>query len=128
MATRIRLRRMGRKKQPAYRIVVIEKQTAREGPYIESLGHYDPRTNPATIDVKADRVRHWLTEGATPSDTVRSLLKRAGVFTETVPAEAAPSATVPAEAAPSATASAEAAPSATASAEAPSADAGPAEE
>lgn len=123
MATRIRLRRMGRKKQPAYRIVVTEKQTAREGPYIESLGHYDPRTNPATIDVKADRVRHWLTEGATPSDTVRSLLKRAGVFTETAPVQTAPVETAPAETAP-----AEAAPSETASAEAPSADAGPAEE
>ena len=80
MATRIRLRRMGRKKQPTYRIVVAERLAARDGQFIETLGHYDPRTEPVTIHVDADRAKHWLSEGATPSDTVRSLLKKAGVF------------------------------------------------
>ncbi len=80
MATRIRLRRMGRKKQPSYRIVVAERLAARDGQFIETLGHYDPRTEPVTIHVDADRAKHWLSEGATPSDTVRSLLKKAGVF------------------------------------------------
>jgi small subunit ribosomal protein S16 len=80
MATRIRLRRVGRKKQPSYRIVVIEKQNAREGSFVELLGHYDPRTEPATIKVDQDKARAWLAKGATPSDTVRSLLKKVGVF------------------------------------------------
>ena len=83
MATRIRLRRMGRKKQPTYRIVVAERLAARDGQFIETLGHYDPRTEPVTIHVDADRAKHWLSEGATPSDTVRSLLKKAGVFSTT---------------------------------------------
>lgn len=80
MATRIRLRRVGRKKQPSYRIVVIDKQKARDGRFVELLGHYDPRTEPATIRVDQDKARAWLAKGATPSDTVRSLLKKAGVF------------------------------------------------
>jgi small subunit ribosomal protein S16 len=80
MATRIRLRRVGRKKQPSYRIVVIDKQKAREGSFVELLGHYDPRTEPATITVDQDKARAWLAKGATPSDTVRSLLKKVGVF------------------------------------------------
>lgn len=80
MATRIRLRRVGRKKQPFYRIVVADKQRAREGRIVETLGHYNPRSEPATIEVDADRARAWLAQGATPSDTVRSLLKKAGVF------------------------------------------------
>lgn len=85
MATRIRLRRMGRRHQPAYRIVITDKSAARDGRFIESVGHYDPLTNPATIKVDADRARHWLSVGATPSDTVRSLLKKAGVFDAPAP-------------------------------------------
>jgi small subunit ribosomal protein S16 len=80
MATRIRLRRVGRKKQPTYRIVVAERTAAREGRFIETLGHYNPRTQPATLEVDAARAQHWIAEGATASDTVRSLLKSAGVF------------------------------------------------
>ena len=101
MATRIRLRRMGRKKQPTYRIVVAERLAARDGQFIETLGHYDPRTEPVTIHVDADRAKHWLSEGATPSDTVRSLLKKAGVFSkeEATPEPATPE-PAPAEAAP----------------------------
>lgn len=83
MATRIRLRRVGRRHQPAYRIVVTDKASSRDGRFIETLGHYNPLTDPATINVKIDRARHWLSAGATPSDTVRSLLKRAGVFATT---------------------------------------------
>lgn len=82
MATRIRLRRMGRKKKPAYRIVVAEKQVARNGRFIETLGHYNPRTEPTTLAIDLDRARQWLQQGATPSDTVRSLFKKAGVFSE----------------------------------------------
>jgi small subunit ribosomal protein S16 len=80
MATRIRLRRVGRKKQPVYRIVVTDRQKARDGRSVETLGHYDPSTEPATVHVDVDKARAWLAQGATPSETVRSILKRAGVF------------------------------------------------
>jgi small subunit ribosomal protein S16 len=80
MATRIRLRRVGQKGQPEYRIVVAERSKARNGRVIETLGHYNPRTEPPTITVDAEKARAWLAKGATPSDTVRSLLKKAGVF------------------------------------------------
>jgi len=80
MATRIRLRRTGRKKQPEYRIVVAEKTDARDGRFVETIGHYNPRSEPVTIQVDVERARAWLAKGATPSDTVHSLLKRAGVF------------------------------------------------
>ena len=72
MATRIRLRRVGRKKQPLYRIVVTDRQKARDGLSVETLGHYNPRTEPATIQVDVERARAWLAQGATPSETVRS--------------------------------------------------------
>lgn len=80
MATRIRLSRVGRKKQPSYRIVVIDKQKARDGRFVELLGHYDPQTEPVTIKVDQEKALAWLAKGATPSETVRSLLKKAGVF------------------------------------------------
>jgi small subunit ribosomal protein S16 len=80
MATRIRLRRVGRKKKPAYRIVVADKAAPRDGRFLETIGHYDPLTEPATVEVQVERARHWIGVGATPSDTVKSLLKRAGVF------------------------------------------------
>jgi small subunit ribosomal protein S16 len=80
MATRIRLRRVGRKKQPEFRIVVAEHTNARDGRSIETLGHYRPREKPAVIQVDAERARAWLAQGARPTETVRSLLKRAGVF------------------------------------------------
>lgn len=86
MATRIRLRRVGRKKQPEYRIVVAESTTARNGRVVETLGHYNPRSKPETITVDAEKARAWLGKGATPSETVRSLFKKAGVFD--TPAEA----------------------------------------
>lgn len=83
MATRIRLRRVGRKGQPEYRIVVAERTKARGGAFVETLGHYNPRANPMVLTVDAERARYWLAQGATPSDTVRSLLRRAGVFAAT---------------------------------------------
>ncbi len=89
MAIRIRLRRVGRKKQPEYRIVVAESTSARDGRFVETLGHYNPRVNPPVISVDRDKARQWLAKGATPSDTVRSLLKKAGVFAEATAAGAA---------------------------------------
>jgi small subunit ribosomal protein S16 len=86
MATRIRLRRTGRKKQPEYRIVVAEKSDARDGRFVETIGHYNPRTEPVTIKVDIERARTWIAQGATPSETVRSLLKQAGVFQADTPA------------------------------------------
>jgi small subunit ribosomal protein S16 len=80
MATRIRLRRVGRKKQPEYRIVVAEQSAARNGRFIETIGHYRPRETPAVIHVDGERARAWLAHGATPSVTVRSLFKKAGVY------------------------------------------------
>lgn len=83
MATRIRLRRVGRKKQPEFRIVVAEHTSPRDGRFIETLGHYRPRERPAVIQVDAARARTWLAQGARPTETVRSLLKQAGVFAGT---------------------------------------------
>jgi len=81
MATRIRLRRVGRKKVPVYRIVVADKEAARNGRFIETIGTYDPRaedTKQVTIDV--EKAKAWLAKGATASETVGSLLKKAGVL------------------------------------------------
>ena len=82
MATRIRLRRVGRKKVPLYRIVVADKESPRDGRFIEIIGTYDPRGATAAdkVQVDADKARRWLANGATPSDTVQSLLKKAGVY------------------------------------------------
>ena len=80
MAATIRLKRMGRKKQPYYRIVVADESAPRDGPSIEMLGVYNPRTNPAALRVDAARAIYWLNEGAKPSDTVRSLFRRAGIW------------------------------------------------
>lgn len=95
MATRIRLRRVGRKKQPEYRIVVAESTAARDGRFVDTLGHYKPREQPAVIQVDAERARAWLAKGALPTETVRSLLKQAGVFAK--PDAAAAAARAPTE-------------------------------
>lgn len=73
---RIRLSRVGKRKQPAYRVVVIDQRKARNSAYVEVVGHYDPRRQPATITLKGDRIQYWLGKGAQPSDTVRSFLRR----------------------------------------------------
>jgi len=71
----IRLARFGAKKKPTYRVVVIEKDRARDGLAIEVVGYYDPRKQPAVVELKQDRIEHWLKVGAKPSDTVARLLK-----------------------------------------------------
>ena len=71
----IRLARTGAKKQPHYRVVVIEKDRARDGRFVEIVGHYNPRKNPAEIVLKRERIEYWLRHGAQPSDTVRSFLR-----------------------------------------------------
>ena len=80
MATRIRLRRMGRRGQSHFRIVVADQKSPRDGRFVATIGHYNPRTNPAELKVNADQALAWLAKGATPTDTVRSLLKKAGVL------------------------------------------------
>ena len=72
---RIRLARTGAKKQVSYRIVVIDRERARNGRFVEIVGHYNPRRNPVELTVKQDRVQYWLSRGAQPSETVRSFLK-----------------------------------------------------
>jgi small subunit ribosomal protein S16 len=80
MATRIRLRRMGRRGQSYFRIVVADQKSPRDGRFVATIGHYNPRTDPAEIKVNTDQAQAWLAKGAKPTDTVRSLLKKAGVF------------------------------------------------
>lgn len=73
---RIRLRRMGAKKKPFYRIVVADKQSPRDGRFIEVIGTYDPLTEPETVELQVDRATHWLSHGAQPSDAVARMLRR----------------------------------------------------
>jgi len=80
MATKIRLRRMGAKKRPFYRIVVADARSPRDGKFIEEIGYYDPTTNPATVKIDEEKALKWLTDGAKPSDTVKSLLQKQGVI------------------------------------------------
>lgn len=80
MAVRIRLRRIGKKKQPQYRLVVAESAGPRDGRFIESIGQYNPRRDPAAISVDEERALHWLQHGAQPSDTARSILAKVGVW------------------------------------------------
>lgn len=77
---KIRLKRMGAKKAPFYRIIVADSRSPRDGRFIEELGVYNPLTNPAEIKVDAERVQQWVKNGAQPTDTVRGLLKKAGVL------------------------------------------------
>lgn len=80
MAVRIRLQRFGRKHRPFYRVVVANSHTARDGRFIEKLGHYDPLTEPAEITINEERALYWLKVGAQPSDTVKSLLSKVGIW------------------------------------------------
>jgi len=75
---RIRLRRIGLKGQPTYRIVAADKEAPRDGRFLEILGVYNPRTNPATIQLKEDRVYHWMKNGALPTESVAQIFKSAG--------------------------------------------------
>ena len=74
---KIRLRRMGAKKAPFYRVVVADSRSPRDGRFIEEIGTYDPLTNPATIQIDMERANYWIANGAQPTDTVRGLLKKA---------------------------------------------------
>jgi len=75
----MRLRRTGAKKQPRYRVVIAEARTPRDGAFIETIGYYDPLTEPSTVHIDRDKALGWLSKGAQPSDTVVRLLKRAGI-------------------------------------------------
>ena len=77
---KIRLKRIGKKKAPFYRIVVADSRYARDGRFLEEIGHYNPNTNPSDIEVDADRAKNWLNKGAQPTDTVRALLKKNGIL------------------------------------------------
>jgi small subunit ribosomal protein S16 len=89
MAVRIRLTRLGKKKQPAYRVVVADGRAPRDGRYIEQIGRYDPRPEPSVVEIDQERAAYWLSKGAQPSDPVRRLLEVAGVFVAPVQAPAA---------------------------------------
>lgn len=77
MALRIRLTRMGSKKKPFYRIVALDSKTRRDGRALEYLGHYNPMNEPVELSINMERVQAWIDQGAKPTDTVRSLIKKA---------------------------------------------------
>ncbi len=87
---RLRLRRMGAKKAPFYRVVAADASSPRDGRFIEVLGHYNPTKDPQIIELKEDRIRYWLGVGAQPSDTVRSLFRQKGLLAETQDQDAQP--------------------------------------
>jgi small subunit ribosomal protein S16 len=91
MAVRIRLTRVGATKQPTYRVVVADARSARDGRALDTLGHYNPRTEPAEVAIDADKARAWLAKGARPSDTVVRLFRIAGVTEAPATATAAAS-------------------------------------
>jgi small subunit ribosomal protein S16 len=80
MGVRIRLARHGAKKKPFYRIVVADSDSPRDGRFLEKVGTYDPLVNPAKVALNSDRIKYWMEKGATPTDTVKSLLKKEGFF------------------------------------------------
>lgn len=80
MAVKIRLARHGAKKRPFYRIVAADSDSPRDGRFLEKLGTYNPLQDPAQVVLDADRVKYWIGQGATPSDTVKTILKREGVI------------------------------------------------
>jgi small subunit ribosomal protein S16 len=79
MAVRIRLTRVGATKQPAYRLVVADSRSARDGRALDTIGHYNPRTDPIELVIDEEKAKAWLAKGAQPSDTVVRLFRRAGV-------------------------------------------------
>ena len=80
MAVKIRLARHGAKKKPFYRIVVADSESPRDGKYLEIVGTYNPLLDPVQVTLKSERIQYWMDQGAKPSDTVRSLLKKEGFF------------------------------------------------
>ena len=79
MAVKMRLRRMGAKKAPFYRVIVADSRSPRDGRFIEELGYYNPLTNPAEIKIDAEKAKKWIDNGAQPTETVKSLLKKSGI-------------------------------------------------
>ncbi len=77
---KIRLKRVGAKKAPKYRVVVADERMPRDGRFIEEIGYYDPMTEPATVKIDAEKAQKWMKNGAQPSDTVRALLKKSGII------------------------------------------------
>ena len=80
MSVKIRLKRMGMKKKPFYRLVVADVRSPRDGRFIEEIGYYNPMTEPAEVKIDGERAKYWLTAGAQPTDTVRLLMKKQGVI------------------------------------------------
>lgn len=80
MPVKIRLRRMGAKKRPFYRIVVANSTSPRDGRFIDTLGHYDPCTEPPTLKIDSEKAARWLSNGAQPTDVARALLKKQGII------------------------------------------------
>ena len=80
MAVKLRLRRMGKKKQPIYKVVAADSRSPRDGKFIESIGLYNPKSDPAGIEIKEDRALYWLNVGAQPTDTVKNLLTHQGIL------------------------------------------------
>ena len=80
MSVKIRLARHGAKKRPFYRIVVADNESPRDGRYLENVGTYNPLKEPVEVSIKEERIRYWMGQGAIPSDTVKSLLKKEGFF------------------------------------------------
>ena len=80
MAVKIRLARHGAKKKPFYRIVVADGEIPRDGKYLENVGTYNPLLDPVQVTLKSERIQYWIDQGAKPSDTVRSLLKKEGFY------------------------------------------------
>jgi small subunit ribosomal protein S16 len=83
MAVRIRLARHGAKKKPFYRIIVADGESPRDGRFLENVGTYNPLYEPAKVTLKSERIKYWMDHGAIPSDTVKSLLKKEGLFAKT---------------------------------------------
>ena len=79
MAVKMRLRRMGAKKAPFYRVIVADERSPRDGKFIDEIGYYNPLTNPAEIKINAEKAEKWLSNGAQPTETVKSLLKKSGI-------------------------------------------------
>jgi small subunit ribosomal protein S16 len=82
MAVKIRLTRHGARKNPHYRMVVADSESPRDGKFLEIVGTYHPLSDPAAVTLKQDRIKHWISKGAKPTSTVRSLLEREGVFAQ----------------------------------------------
>ena len=77
---KIRLKRMGMKKAPSYRVVVADSRYPRDGRFIDEIGYYNPMTNPAEVKIDAEKAQKWIKNGAQPTDTVRALLKKSGII------------------------------------------------